>query len=98
MQTCFSSDNPEYLPIPCTIIVHQQDQLGADTIWGFYPPRCHVESELPLSHGMNHSLSLHLPGNARAKLEGGFVTWSKASEFGLEFAHASTTRSERSTP
>ena len=97
MQTCFSSDDPEYLPIPCTIIVHQEDQLGAGTIWGFYPHRCHVESELPLSPGMTVSLSLHVSGTARIKLEQGLVTWATASEFGLEFRHGSTTRSERST-
>lgn len=97
MQTCFSSDDPEYLPIPCTIIVHQENQLGAGTIWGFYPHRCHVESEFPLTPGMTVSLSLHLVGNARVKLEQGLVTWTRATEFGLECAHAATTRSARST-
>jgi hypothetical protein len=97
MQTCFFPDDPEYLPIPCTIIVHQNDQLGAGTIWGFYPHRCHVEAELSLSPGMTVSLSFHLPGHAPVKLAQGLVTWASASEFGLKFAQASTTRSERST-
>ena len=59
MQTCFSSDDPESPPIPCTIVVHREELLASGTIWGFYPHRCHVESELPVP-GMTVSLFLHL--------------------------------------
>jgi hypothetical protein len=98
MQTCFSSDDPETLPVPCTLLIHDEDQLGPGTIWGFYPSGCHVESELLLSPGMTVSLSLDLTGNARVTLHHGLVTWARASEFGVEFGHGSTTRSERSIP
>ena len=33
MKTCFSSDDPEYLPIPYTIVVHDEDRLGSGTLW-----------------------------------------------------------------
>lgn len=59
MQTCFSSDDPETLPILCTIVVYDEDRLGSGTIWGFYPSRCHVQSDLSVSPGMMVSLSLH---------------------------------------
>ena len=99
MQTCFSSDDPEYLPIPCTIVVQHADLLGSGTIWGFYPGRCHVESDVPVGPGMTVSLSIHLPGAARVKLEQGLVTWARASEFGVQFTHGPVTMShERSTP
>jgi len=87
MQTCSSSDDSDYLPIPCTIIVHHEDLFGKGTIWGFYPHRCHVESDLLVSPGVTVSLSLHLPGASRVKLQQGLVTWSRASEFGVQFTH-----------
>ena len=77
MQACFSSNGPEYLLIPCTIIVHNEDQLGAGTIWGFFPIAA-ISRVSALSSGMTVSLSLHLPGNARVKLEYGLVTWGKS--------------------
>ena len=94
MQTCFCSDNPEALPIPCTIVVHDEDRLGRGTIWGFYPHRCLVESELLLNPGMTVSLSLHLPGTSDVKLQQAPVTWSCASD--LEFgSHPSRLRPAR---
>lgn len=99
MQTCFSSDHPEYLPIPCTIVVHDEDRLGSGTVWAFYPHRCHVESQLRVSPGMTVSLSLHLPGAAGVRLAHGLVTWARASEFGIQFTHEPTTMShEKATP
>ena len=91
MQTCFSSDDPESLPIPCTIVVHDEDRLGSGTIWGFYPQRCHVESALLVSPGMTLSLSLHLPGAPGIRIERSLVTWSRPSEFGMQFVHDPTT-------
>ena len=91
MQTCFSSDDPESPPIPCTIVVHREELLASGTIWGFYPHRCHVESELPVSPGMTVSLFLHLPGTARVRLDQGVVTWARASEFGVRFTHGPAT-------
>jgi hypothetical protein len=97
MQTCFSSDNPGTLPVPCTLVVHDEDRLGSGTIWGFYPHRCHVESQLTLSPGMTVSVSLHLGGNVRVKLEQGLITWARKSEFGLTFTPTSSaTTGERS--
>jgi hypothetical protein len=99
MQTCFSSDDPEYLPIPCTIVLHHEDLIGSGTIWGFYPHRCHVESELLLSPGLTVSLSLHLPSAAGVRIERGLITWSRPSECGIQFQHdPSTWHSERTTP
>ena len=78
MQTCFSSDDPEYLPIACTIVLHDEDRLGSGTIWGFYPHRCHVVSDFLVSPGMLVTLSLRLPGAAGVKIERGCVTWVSA--------------------
>ena len=74
MQTWFSSDDPEYLPIPCTLVVHHEDVLGTGTVWGFYPHRCHVERDLLVSPGMAVSLSLHAPGAAGVRIEQGLMT------------------------
>ena len=92
MQTCFSSDDPEYLPIPCTIRIHDKDRLGSGTIWRFYPSRCHVESDLPIRPGMMVSLSVHLPGAAAIRIDRALVTWSRPSEFGLQFPPPLSTR------
>lgn len=70
MQTCFSSDDPEYLPIPCTIVVHDEDRLGRGTIWGFYPHHCHVESDLLVSPGMTVSLSSISQAHLESELRG----------------------------
>ena len=78
MQTCFSSDDPEDLPIAFTIVVHGEDRLGSGTIWVFYPRRCHVESDFLVSPGMIVTLSLRLPGAAGVKIERGCVTWVSA--------------------
>ena len=56
MQKFFTED-VEYLPVACTIVVHHEKLLGRGTIWAFYPPRCHVESQLPVSPAMSVSLS-----------------------------------------
>lgn len=99
METCFSSDDPEYLPIPCTIVVHDEDHLGRGTIWGFYPGRCHVESEVPLGPGFMVSLSLHVPGVAAIIIHRALVVWSRRGEFGIRFApQYSTAKYERTTP
>ena len=99
MQTYSSSHDPEYLPIPCTIVVQHEDLLGPGTIWGFYPHRCHVESDLPVSPGMTVSLSLHVPGAAGIRLEQGLVTWSRPSEFGVRFAPRAASISDgKNTP
>ena len=72
--------------------------LGSGTIWGFYPHRCHVESELLVSPGMTLSLSLHLPGAPGIRIERSLVTWSRPSEFGMQFVHdPSTGHHERRT-
>ncbi len=98
MQTCFSGDDVEYLPIACTVYVHHEDMIGAGTVWAFYPHRCHVESQVPVFPGMTVSLSLQLPGAGRVKIEQGLVTWARASEFGLQFMQGPTVMShERST-
>jgi hypothetical protein len=98
MQTCFSSDDPDTLPVPCTLVVHDEDQLVRGTIWGFYPRCCHVESELAISPGMTVSVSLHLQGKVRVKLEQGLVTWAREKEFGLTFTPPSSgTTCERSS-
>ncbi len=52
METCFSSDGSES-PLPCTIVLHDNDHLGPGTIWAFYPGRCHVESEVPIGPDMD---------------------------------------------
>jgi hypothetical protein len=99
MQTCFSSDDPESLPIPCTIVVHDENRIGRGTIWGFYPGRCHVESEVVLSAGLVVSLSLHVPGAATIILHRALVVWSSRGEFGIRFAQEySTAKYERNTP
>jgi hypothetical protein len=82
------ADNSDCLTIPCTIVVHQEELLGRGTVWGFYPHRCHVESDLLVSPGMTVSLLLHLPGTSRLKLQQGLVTWSRASEFVVQFTHS----------
>ena len=99
MQTCFSSNDPEYLPIPCTIVVHDEDLRGRGTIWGFSPRRCHVESELLLNPGLTVSLSLHLPGASDVKPQQVLVARSRASEFGVRFAHLpAATGDEQNAP
>ncbi|MCE3222866.1 MAG: hypothetical protein K0S58_1046 [Nitrospira sp.] len=98
MQTCFSSDDPESLSVPCTLVVHDEDRLGSGTIWGFYPHCCHVESELSLSPGMIVCVSLHLRGNVRVKLEQGLITWAQASEFGLTFMPTSSAPTGERSP
>ena len=85
METYYSSEDREDLSLSCTILVHDENRLGSGTIWGFYPSRCHVESDLPISPGMMISLSLHIPGAAGLKIERGQVKWSCHSEFGLQF-------------
>jgi hypothetical protein len=84
MQTCFSSDDPESLPIACTIVVHDEARLAPGTVWGFYPHRCLVESEFALSPGMIVSLSLHVPDAAAVRIDRGLVTWSGSSECGVQ--------------
>ena len=98
MQTCFSSDDTESLPIPCTIVVHDEDRHGSGRSWGFYSRRSHVESLLLVSPGMIVSLSLHVPGAAGIRIEQGLVTWSRPAEFGIQFTNESALRRERSTP
>lgn len=85
MQMCSSSDGSNCLPIPCTIVILQEDLLGSGTVWGLYPHRCHVESPMLVCPGMTVSLSLHFPGTSGVKLQQGLVTWSCASEFGVQF-------------
>jgi hypothetical protein len=95
MQTCLSAVEVDLLPIPCTVYVQHEDNIGIGTVWGFYPQRCHVESPLPVCPGMTVSLSLHLPGTGRVRIEQCLVTWARSSEFGLQFTHvSSTSRSE----
>jgi hypothetical protein len=89
MQTCFSSDNPDDLPIPCTIAVHEADGPIDGTIWAFYPHRCLVESHYPLTPGMPVSVTLHLSETARVRLGLGIVTWARAQECGIEFPQSS---------
>ncbi len=60
MKTCFSTDNPEALPILCTIVLHDEARLGPGTIWEFYAHRCHVESEAHFE-SMHEGLSLPAP-------------------------------------
>ncbi len=67
MQTCFSSDEVELLPIPCTVYVQHEEHIGVGTVWAFYSQRCHIETQLPVSPGMTVSLSLHLPGTGRVR-------------------------------
>src|SRR5687768_11857289 len=100
MQTCSSSDDPDSLPIPCTIVVHDEDRIGRGTIWGFYPGRGHVESEVGLSPGVVVvSLSLHVPGAATIILHRALVVWSRPGEFGIQVTHAfSTAKYERTPP
>lgn len=80
MQTCFSSDDPD----PPGFLHHRSIRRRPTRQWhhlGLYPHCCHVESQLSLSLGMTVSLSLHLQGNVRVKLEQGLITWARASEF-----------------
>ncbi len=64
MQTCSSLENPEDLPIPCMIAVHEADGPIDGAIWAFYPHRCLAESQYPLTPGMPVSLTLHLSESA----------------------------------
>lgn len=99
MQTCFSSVDVALLPIPCTVYVQQEDEVEGGTVWAFSPQRCHVQSPLPVCPGMTVSLSLHLSGTGRVRIEHCLVTWARASEFGLQFPpHPVTTSPERTTP
>jgi hypothetical protein len=59
MQTCFSTEEAELLPIPCSVYVQHDEDIREGTVWAFYPQRCHVQSQLPVSPGMTVSLSLH---------------------------------------
>jgi hypothetical protein len=93
MQTS-STDDSEVLPIPCTVCLSAEGVIGTARVWAFYPNRCHVESWLQVSPGMMVSLSLHLPGAARVKLENGLVTWARASECGVRFLHGSRVMNE----
>src|SRR5512133_10814 len=78
MYTCCPSDDPETLPILCTIVVHDENVCATGTVWGFFPHRCHVESPIPLMPGMHVSVSLHLSATARVRLSPGVVTWARA--------------------
>jgi hypothetical protein len=100
MQTCSSLDHPEDLPIPCTIAAHEADGPIDGTIWAFYPHRCLVESQYPLTPGMPVSLTLHLSEIARVRLGLGIVTWARAQVCGIEFPYssASTTFEGMSAP
>jgi hypothetical protein len=81
----FSTELFETPPVPCTMLVHDEELLGKGTVWGFYPHRCHVETDLRTSPGMSVSLWLHFPGTPRVKLPTGLVTWSCGSECGVQF-------------
>ena len=82
-------DDSDDLPILCTLALHQDETLIAGTIWAFYPHRCHVETERPLTPGMVVSLVLHLSTSARVRLGLGIVTWARAQECGIAFPHSS---------
>lgn len=99
MQTPCPPVDLEDLPFSCTVCLSQEGMIGTGRVWAFYPESCHVESALLISPGMVVSLSLHLPGTARIKLEHGLVTWARASELGIQFLHdPSTPHHERTTP
>ena len=88
----------EDLPLPCTICLSHDGLIGTGRVWAFYPESCHVESPLSVSPGMVVSISLHLTGNTRIRLEEGLVTWVRTREFGLRFVRRpATMHQERST-
>ena len=98
MQTPCSPVDLEDLPHSCTVCASQEGLIGTGEVWAFYPESCRVESALSVSPGMVVSLSVHLAGSTRIKLEPGLVTWARKTEFGLRFLHGpATIHQERTT-
>ena len=91
MQTSFIADDPDDLPIPCTITILQENRSIAGTIWAFYPHHCDVETQLPLTPGMTISVTLSVSGSAPPmKLAMGKVTWSRGTACGIAFPYSSS--------
>ena len=82
MQTSFIADDPDDLPIPCTLSIHQENRSIAGTIWAFYPHHCDVETQRPLTPGMTISVTLSVSGSAPPmKLAMGKVSWTRLNQW-----------------